>query len=123
MTLKTNLLATLLFAGGCFLIQPAYSQVSLGIRIGAPPAPRVYVQPASPGPGYTWVGGYWYPVSGHYRWHAGYYSRPPYEGALWIEPHHDGQQYFAGYWQGAGRERVEHDHHFDRDHDRDYRHP
>src|SRR5579862_2236886 len=74
------------------------AQVSLGIRIGAPPPPRVLrVRPVSPGPEYVWIDGYWYPVGGHYRWHAGYWSRPPYEGARWVGPHHDGDQYFAGY--------------------------
>jgi hypothetical protein len=40
----------------------------------------VAVHPAAPGPGFTWVDGYWYPVGGHYRWHEGYWTRPPYEG-------------------------------------------
>jgi hypothetical protein len=96
-------------------------QISLGIRIGPPPAPRVVrVRPVAPGPGYTWVDGYWYPVAGHYHWHAGYWTRPPYEGARWVEPHHDGQQFFAGYWDGD-HGRIEHDHRWDRDHNnRDY---
>jgi hypothetical protein len=114
--MKNKLLALMLLAGGSL-----FAQVSLGIRIGPPPQPRVVrVQPRSPGEGYVWIGGYWYPDNGHYRWHEGYYSRPPYQGALWIQPRHDGQQYFAGYWQGEGRERVDHDHHTDRGHDRDW---
>jgi hypothetical protein len=97
-------------------------QVSLGIRIGAPPPPRVLaVRPVAPGPGYLWVDGYWYPVAGHYRWHAGYWTRPPYEGAHWVGPHHDGQMFFNGYWDGP-RGRIEHDHRWDRGHDRDYGH-
>ena len=115
--MKTKLLALVLLASGTM-----FAGITVGIRIGAPPAPRVIVRPASPGEGYTWVGGYWYPVGGRYRWHNGYYSRPPYQGAVWIEPRHDGQQYYAGYWQAEGRERVEHDHDSDRGHDRDYRH-
>ncbi len=116
---RTMLLAVLLI-GGASMVSAA--QISLGIRIGPPPAPRViHVQPAQPGPDYLWVGGYWYPVSGHYRWHEGYWSRPPYEGARWVGPHHDGHQFFAGYWDG-GHGRVEHDHKWDRGHDRDYRH-
>ena len=113
--MKTKLLALVLLASGTI-----FAGITLGIRIGAPPPPRVVVQPASPGEGYTWVGGYWYPVSGKYQWHDGYYSRPPYEGALWVAPRHDGKQYYSGYWQGPGRERVEHDHDSDRGHDRDY---
>ena len=96
------------------------AQIGIGIRIGPPPAPRVVaVRPAAPGPGFIWVDGYWYPVGGHYRWHEGYWTRPPYEGAHWVGPHHDGRQFFAGYWDG-GHGRVEHYHRWDRDHDRDY---
>lgn len=109
------LLSAMLLVGA----SASYAQVSLGIRIGPPPRPRVVrVVPPSPGDGFLWVGGYWYPVGRHYTWHAGYWTRPPYAGAHWIEPRHDGQQFFAGYWDGD-HGRVEHDHHWDRDHDRD----
>jgi len=115
--LNTTLLAAMLLLGG----SAAIAQVSIGINIGAPPPPRVVrVVPARPGPEHVWVAGYWYPVGRHYKWHAGYWTRPPYPGARWVEPHHDGRQYFAGYWEGE-RGRVEHDHRFDRDKNRDYR--
>ena len=98
----------------------ANAQVSFGIRIGPPPAPRaVAVMPPSPGPGYMWVQGYWYPVRGQYVWHDGYWTRPPYGGAQWVAPRHDGTQFFNGYWNGS-QGRVEHDHRWDRDKDRDY---
>jgi hypothetical protein len=104
----------LLVAGGLC------AQVSVGIRIGPPPPPRVVaVRPVMPGPNFTWVDGYWFADGGHYRWHEGYWTRPPYEGAHWIAPRHDGERFYAGYWDG-GHGRVEHDHHWDRDHDRDY---
>jgi hypothetical protein len=67
-----------------------------------------------------WVEGYWYPVGRRYQWHQGYWTRPPYEGARWVPPRHDGQQFFEGYWEGD-RGRFEHDHRWDHDHDRDYR--
>jgi hypothetical protein len=101
-----------------------FAQISIGIRIGAPPQPRVIrVQPASPGPGYLWIAGYWYPVGNHYKWHEGYWTRPPYASAHWVEPHHDGQRYFEGYWDGE-RGHVAHDHKWDKghDHNRDYNH-
>jgi hypothetical protein len=106
-----KLLALMLLAGSA-----AFGQVSVGIRIGAPPAPRVItVRPHSPGPGYAWVDGYWYPsIKNKYVWHAGYYTRPPYEGAAWIGPRYEGQQFYAGYWSGNGRQ-VEHDHRWDKD--------
>lgn len=112
--MKTKLLSLLLLAGGAL-----FGQVSIGIRIGPPPTPRVVrVLPARPGPEYVWIEGYWYPVDGRYRWHAGYWTLPPYPGARWIVPHHDGERFFAGYWDGP-HGRFEHDHRWDRDHDRD----
>ena len=96
------------------------AQISIGIQIGAPPPPRVvYVQPPQPGPDFVWVEGYWYPVESHYKWHDGYWTRPPYVGAYWIHPHYGGERYFAGYWTGK-HGRVEHDHHWDHDRDRDF---
>ena len=72
--MKKKLLALVLLAAGSMFA------IEIGIHIGAPPPPRiVHVRIASPGPGYAYVEGYWYPVGGHYHWHAGYWSRPPYE--------------------------------------------
>jgi hypothetical protein len=110
------LLAVVLLAGA----SASQAQVSLGIRIGPPPRPReVRLVPRSPGPEFVWVGGYWYPNGHHYKWHDGYWTRPPYEGARWVEPRHDGQQFYAGYWDGD-HGRLEHDHRWDHDHDRDH---
>ena len=97
----------------------AHAQVAVGITIGPPPPPRVVVQPASPGPEFFWVEGYWYPVNGHYHWHKGYWTRPPYAGAHWVVPRHEGGRYYAGYWDGD-HGRFEHDHHWDHDRDRDH---
>jgi hypothetical protein len=117
--MKTKLIALLIMAGGALS-----AQVSLGIRIGPPPAPRVLrVVPRSPGPDYVWLDGYWYAEGGRYRWHNGYWTRPPYPGARWIAPRHDGERFFAGYWEGD-RGRFDHDHRSDRERFRDYReHP
>jgi hypothetical protein len=109
-----NVLATLLLAGGV-----AWGAVNFGITIGPPPPPRVLAVPRSPGPGYTWVNGYWYPVNGRYVWHEGYWTRPPYEGGYWVAPRYDGRSFYNGYWDGP-RGRYEHDHRWDRDHDRDW---
>jgi hypothetical protein len=112
-----KLLALMLLAVGVTFA----ADLSLGIRIGAPPPPRVVrVRPVAPGPDYVWVDGYWYPVNGRYVWHEGYWSRPAYPAARWVGPRHDGERYYNGYWEGE-RGRVEHDHRFDRDRNRDYR--
>jgi hypothetical protein len=111
-----KLLAILLLAGGSL-----FGQVSIGIRIGPPPPPRVIrVRPLAPGPDFFWVDGYWYPAGGRYRWHAGYWTRPPYGGARWMAPRHDGERFYDGYWEGE-RGRFEHDHRWDRDRNRDWR--
>ncbi len=116
--MKEKLLVMMLLASGL----ASAAGISVGINIGPPPPLRVErVRPVAPGPGYSWVQGYWYPVDGRYRWHDGYWTRPPYEGAVWVGPRHDGHQFFDGHWEG-GRGRVEHDHQWDRDHDRDFHH-
>ena len=107
---------------GAFLLAGAsvsHAQVSNGVRIG-PPAPRVVrALPPRPGPDDVGVEGYWYPVGNHYKWHAGYWTRPPYAGARWIGPRFEGEQFYYGYWDGD-HGRFEHDHRWDRDHDRDF---
>jgi len=113
------LMGTLLVAAMLLVLAPgASAQVVVGIQIGPPPPPRVvYARPVAPGPEFFWVDGYWYPVGRHYRWHEGYWTRPPYEGARWIGPRHEDGRYYAGYWDGD-RGRFEHDHRWDREHDR-----
>ena len=115
--LKTTMLLALVVLG---VASGADAQISIGIRIGPPPAPRVVrVQPSRPGPDFVWIEGYWYPVGKHYKWHKGYWTRPPYEGARWVGPRHDGEQFYIGYWNGE-RGRTEHDHRRDREKDRDF---
>jgi len=111
-----KLLALVLLAGSA-----AFGQFSIGIRIGAPPAPRMMrMRPAPPGPGYNWIDGYWYPSNNRYVWHNGYYSRPPYEGAVWVGPRYESQQYYQGYWSGGDRQ-FGHNHRWDKDkRNRDY---
>jgi len=114
--MQTIALSALLLASA----SAAHAQISFGIHIGEPPAPRAYRVPPRPGPGYMWVEGYQYPEGGRYRWHDGYWTRPPYEGAYWVEPYHDGTQYYQGHWEGS-RGNVAHDHRWDRGQQRDER--
>jgi hypothetical protein len=115
--MKTKLLTVVLLAAGS-----VFGQVAVGINIGPPPPPRVLrVRPVAPGPDFVWLDGYWYPVGGRYRWHEGYWTRPPYAGALWVGPRHEGGRFFEVHWEGS-RGVIAHDHHWDREHDRDFRH-
>jgi len=119
--MKNFIRAALLVAMLLIAARASEAQVSVGIMIGAPPPSRVVaVVPAMPEPGFVWVEGYWYPLGKHYKWHEGYWTRPPYEGAHWVAPHHDGERYYAGFWEG-NRGRVDHDHHWDHSRDRDFK--
>jgi len=102
------------------LAPPAHAQVSFDIRIGPPPAPRVYRVPPQPGPDYEWIEGYWYPVNGRYQWHNGYWTRPPYPDAYWVAPYYQGDRYYTGHWEGR-RGDVHHDHAWDQSRQRDER--
>jgi hypothetical protein len=103
--MRGKLLVLLLLVGGSLLAGP---RIYVGINAGgyypgyyaAPPPPPVaiYVPPPSPGPGYAWVSGYWYPVGARYHWHAGYWARAPYRGAYWVAPHYRDHRYYRGYW-------------------------
>jgi len=96
------------------------AQVSVGISIGEPPRLRVERRPIAPGPDFVWIDGYWFADGRHWRWHGGYWTRPPYAGAGWVGPRYEGGRFYAGYWNGS-RGRLEHDHRWDHDrHARDY---
>jgi hypothetical protein len=107
--MKTKVLALLLLAGSSLF---ARTHFSIGIGVGgyypyggyyyaAPPPPPAYYAPAPvyPGVGYTWIGGYYYPVRGRWAWRQGYWARPPYAGAIWVGPRYYGGRYYGGYWR------------------------
>ena len=85
--MKTKLIAGMLLAASCMFAGP---RIAIGVGVGVPVAPYGYVAPAPayvapapvavvppmPGPGYSWVGGYWYGVGVHRVWHAGYWAAP-----------------------------------------------
>ncbi len=98
--MKTKLLMLVMLAAGSLCAATRFSVgVGVGVPLYAPPAPVVaYAQPAAPGPGYTWVAGYWYPAAGRYAWRSGYWAARPYTGAYWVAPRYYGGRYYAGYW-------------------------
>jgi len=65
--MKKKLIALVLLAGSSAFAQ---SRFSIGVGIGAP---VVASRPFSPGPGYTWVDGYYDPYGG---WISGYWAPP-----------------------------------------------
>ncbi len=104
----------LIFAA-CTLL-PA--QVSIGVRIGAPPPIRVERNNIRrPSADYVWIDGYWYPERNRYKWHKGYWTRPPFAGARWAPGRYDGRSFFQGFWQNDN-DRFDHNHGWDRDRNR-----
>lgn len=98
--MKKAVLAMMLMAGGLF----AAPRVSVGIGFGAL-APVAVARPACPGPGYTWVDGYYASNGG---WVAGYWAPP----AVMVAPHYD--------HDGFGDRHLAEHHDFDR-HDMHFR--
>jgi len=108
--MKTKLVAVFLLAASSMFA--AHFAVGFGIGVGpfygpgyvvaAPPPPAPYVAPGyvAPGyvPGYSWIGGYYYPAGTGWAWRAGYWARPPYAGGYWVAPRYYGGRYYAGYW-------------------------
>jgi len=69
----------------------------------APPAPQVEVAPASPGPEYVWVGGYW-SWQGRWVWMPGRWALRPAHHSVWVPGHwaarRRGWVWVQGHWQG-----------------------
>jgi WXXGXW repeat (2 copies) len=114
--MKLNWICGMLFAVALTSAAPA----QVGVYIGRTPPPERYEERgAMPGPGYAWVDGYWAPNGHRYRWVAGRWDRPPYEGAYWNHPHYDhyqqGWRMHEGHWDhenhdaGRGHDGDHHD--------------
>ena len=102
MNIKSKLLAVALLAGGTMF---AETRFSIGVGVGAPAyvAPASYAAqyvPACPGPGYTWVNGYWTPQGGRNVWIAGFW-RPPVGRVYHVAPRYDNSRW--GYARGFRR--------------------
>ena len=119
--MKLNLICGLVVATALSI--PAAAQIGIYIG-GAPPPLRYEERGPEPGPGYAWVDGYWAPNGRHYRWVAGRWDRPPYEGAYWNHPHYDhqrrGWQLHEGHWDHEDHDRDHRNHGEDHGHDRDH---
>lgn len=103
--MKTNWMKRLAAVGALALAMTAMSspaaaatRFSVGIGIGAPgfyaPPAAVAYRPAYPGPGYTWVAGFYNP----YRvWVPGYWAPPVVRGYGY------GPRFYGGYYGGFRR--------------------
>jgi hypothetical protein len=94
------------FAGGRFFIGVgapvpyAYAPYAYSVAVPPPVAPAYYyARPAYPGPGYTYINGYYNWAGTRYAWRPGYYVRPPFAGARWYGPRYYGGHYYHGYWR------------------------
>lgn len=72
------------------LAVPAAEAVPVYVKI-APPAPRVEVRIAAPGPAYVWTPGYYAWRGGAYVWVGGAWVVPPRPHAVWV----------VGRWHGG----------------------
>ena len=83
--MKTKLMAMMLLAGGSIFAPTMFAQTRFSIGVGfgtqgagfyqAPPAYASNIPPC-PGPGYTWVDGYWTNDYGRQVWVPGFWSAP-----------------------------------------------
>jgi len=91
--MKTKLLAMMLLAGSSMFAGPRFS---IGVGFGAqragfyqaPPAYAANIPPC-PGPGYTWVDGYWTNDYGRQVWIAGFWNAPPVFTSYPVAPRFD----------------------------------
>jgi hypothetical protein len=91
--MKTKLLAMMLLAGSSMF---AETRLSVGVGFGghgggyyqAPPAYASNIPPC-PGPGYTWVDGYWSQDYGRSVWVSGYWYRQPFISGYEVAPRFD----------------------------------
>jgi hypothetical protein len=72
--MKKAMAVMMLLTGGLF----AAPRLTVGIGLGVP-APVAIVRPACPGPGYSWVDGYYAPSG---VWVAGYWAPPVVEAPV-----------------------------------------
>jgi len=113
MKTKLGVLAVALIAGGTMFAQ---TRLSIGVGVGGfgpgyypPPAYSQYVPPC-PGPGYSWVDGYWTPQRGRNVWIAGFW-RAPIGRSYRVAPRYVAPRYYNSF-RGNDRGRD-----YGRDHD------
>lgn len=99
--MKTKLMLVLTLLAGSVAAGP---RISIGLGFGPgyyppPPPPRHSRISRCPGPGYSWVDGYWYPQGRRYAWRPGQWLRPPQARSYWMAPRYDRGHFHQGYWR------------------------
>src|SRR5207249_9834099 len=105
--MKTKLFVAMLLAGSSMF---AATHVSIGIGVGgygngyraAPPPPVVAYAPPRPGPGYTWVDGYWDQVGPRRSWRSGYWAAPSYRSGYRVERLNENNRHESDVRNGNG---------------------
>lgn len=117
--MKKKLLMATLFTGASLFAETHFS-IGVGIGTGgfsngyyAAAPPVVAYAPPCPGPGYSWVDGYWSGVGAYRSWHGGYWA-PPVRDRFYG----GGQRYFRNDFD---RDRRDRDRDFRRDGSRYHR--
>lgn len=94
---------------------PVFAQGTVNVQLGAtvqtaPPAAIAEVQPPSPGPGFSWVAGYWSWNGSRYVWTSGHYEQTPASAQRWEPPQWErvgnGHRFRPGGWRGANNVAV-----------------
>src|SRR6266550_4311213 len=103
--MKTKLVVAMLLAGSSMFGETHFS---IGIGLGgfgyaAPPV--VAYAPPCPGPGYTWVDGYWHQAGPRRLWRDGYWAAPVYNGGYQGAYRFDRDRYVGGRYRGDDDDR------------------
>ncbi len=100
--LKTTMLAASLVGGSILVAGTAEARTRVVVRV-RPPAARVEVRVARPGPNHVWVGGHWRWNGRSYAWTSGRWVARPHAGAAWVPGHwtsrHGGWIWIEGHWR------------------------
>src|SRR5205807_7180933 len=114
--MKTKLVVAMLLAGSSMFGETHFS---IGIGVGGygyAAAPPVAYAPPCPGPGYTWVAGYWDQAGRQPFWREGYWASPTYGGAYTydrgyaVAPRYYGDRYESrSYGNRYGENRETHE--------------
>lgn len=103
-----------------FTSAPAFSQVRIGVDLGAvririapdaPPRPRYERRTPRPGPNHVWIAGYWDREGDSWGWAPGRWEEPSQRGSTWIRPQYRREggayRYEPGRWSHQRMEEGE----------------